>query len=365
MAGPQVRGDIVVTRNAQVKKVRQGVLEFTPTASINSYSIVSGDPYSIIVSEGTESISTTLFLPVVSGASSSSSTSTDTTVVVNRPIGPVSGVGTEFRISNSTALNLSIVDSAGGLIETIPRNNTSIIYCDTATDTVGTWKSYIVDAAQAQNTPTNVPFDANVGAISTGTIEFAGTTTVAGVVTLTVETSGGLMQTLSTANLSSGTAASVAASNLINIINADETFRQSYRAYVDETNSALLHIEALSTGGEFNATTFTVTQPTGLTSNPTGLMNGLSGSWRAGTDDNGFAIFEFLIYQATHGKGIDPVYQTFEIATDEDGNSIRRKVLISSSVHAGTTTTNPLTGLITLEVNTMPSGTFAGAVDIL
>ena len=72
-----------------------------------------------------------------------------------------------------------------------------------------------------------------------------------------------------------------------------------------------------------------------------------------------------MIYQATHGKGIDPVYQTFEIATDEDGNSIRRKVLISSSVHAGTTTTNPLTGLITLEVNTMPSGTFAGAVDIL
>ena len=232
MAGPQVRGDIIVTRNAQVKKVRQGVLEFTPTASINSYSIVSGDPYSIIVNEGTESISTTLFLPVVSGASSSSSTSTDTTVVVNRPIGPVSGVGTEFRISNSTSLNLSIVDSAGGLIETIPRNNTSIIYCDTATDTVGTWKSYIVDAAQAQNTPTNVPFDADVGAISTGTITFAGTTTVAGVVTLTVETSGGLMQTLTTANLSSGTAASVAASNLINIINGNETFRQSYRAYI-------------------------------------------------------------------------------------------------------------------------------------
>ena len=173
------------------------------------------------------------------------------------------------------------------------------------------------------------------------------------------------MQTLTTANLSSGTAASVAASNLINIINGNETFRQSYRAYIDETNSALLHIEALNTGVGFNATTFTVTQPTGLTSNPTGLINGINGSWRAGTDDNGFAIFEFLIYQATHGKGIDPVYQTFEIATDEDGNSIRRKVLISSSVHAGTTTTNPLTGLITLEVNTMPSGTFAGAVDIL
>ena len=66
-----------------------------------------------------------------------------------------------------------------------------------------------------------------------------------------------------------------------------------------------------------------------------------------------------------HGKGIDPVYQTFEIATDEEGNTIRRKVLISSFVQAGTSTVNPLTGLIVLEVNTMPSGTFAGAVDIL
>ena len=56
------------------------------------------------------------------------------------------------------------------------------------------------------------------------------------------------MQTLTTANLSSGTAASVAASNLINIINGNETFRQSYRAYIDETNSALLHIEALKYG---------------------------------------------------------------------------------------------------------------------
>ena len=368
MAGPQVRGDIKISRNAQVKKVRQGLLTFVPNTDNPTLTLVSGDPYTIIVNASSPIMATTVTLPQVATGSSIPANPNNATVV-NTPRGPESGVGTEFRIVNNSGADLPVRDSSPSNIVTIPSGNTSVVYCDDAsTAPIGLWKNYIVDAATAQLTPRNIAFDGTVGTIASGDITITGTaSTVMGTITVSFTRTSGEVYSVTTANLPTGTTPAGtsnmnftdgAAFAIVQALNNDRTFPEFYIASVSPEGSAVISVEALDTGSTYNAGDFTITTPAGLGASSNKVDGGGGGSWRAGTSTDGSDVFEFRIAQVRHQRGLDPVYQVFEDVTNSNGILLRSRVLIDSNA-------NSATGELVIQVNTAPIGIFAGSVDVL
>ena len=355
MAGPQVRGDIKVSRNVQSRKVRQGVRVFKPTPTAATVTLTSGDPYTISLEPTPTTVPPTtatagiVQLPVVSAGSVISTGSGND--LISTPTGPASGIGTEFRIHNTSNFDAVIQDSGTNsvLVGGLPSGNTAIAYCTDATTSTGVWNVYVVDAAASQLTPRNIPFTAAEGTSATGSISISGTSTVAGAVSLTFSPTSGTQLT-TTDNLAIGTTAVQAITALLAALNADTGFLEFYTATLNGTTQ--IDIASVDNGTRFNAATLDVTVPTGLTGTDGTLTGGSDGSW---TRDTPNSESFFSIPQVRHQRGLDPIFSVYE---NDTANGTRSEVLIESTVTTAT-------GEIRIIVNITPLGIFAGSVDVL
>ena len=350
MAGPQVRGDIKVSRNVQTRKVRQGTRNFAAVSGTATLNLTSGDPYSVVIGVSTDSTGAVIRLPaVVAGSAEGPASASDPQI--HTPIGPQSGIGTEFRITNLSSGSVPINDSVGSpqLTGGLPSGNTAIAFCTDASTAVGVWHVYVVDASSTNLTPNNITFDAGVGTKATGTVTLAGASTATGTITVSFTNVAGTTYSV-VSNISSGTSSTAAAIIVANDLNSDANFQEFYTA---TANASVITITSLDNGALFNATAVNaVSTATDLTSVGTALASGTAGSWTHDIPNN---IYTFTVAEVRHRRGIDPIYEVFE---HEVADLDRVKVLIESQVTI-------LTGTIVITVNDTPSGRFAGSVDVL
>ena len=135
MAGPRVRGNLIVTRVASALRVQQGFQQLEARTAVRSLTV--GSPYeNLIVDPAGSTPAQVLRLPQVSNNEDQA------------------GIGTEFRITNNATSNVTIQTAAGGTIPsgTLTSTRTAIAICialGTTPGTLdnGTWKIIILDAA--------------------------------------------------------------------------------------------------------------------------------------------------------------------------------------------------------------------------
>ena len=355
MAGPQVRGDIRVSRNVQTRKVRQGIRTFTPSSGEIEVKVAAGDGYSILLNTSAPARAVTVTLPTVSTATSEATATVGGTT--NVPIGPGAGVGTEFRITNSTGMDAQIHNFGNVSVLTggLPNGQTAIAFCTDATTTAGVWSVYIVDAASSSLTPRNVPFTEPVGTAASGSVTVTGTVTVVGVATLAFTNVGSASYNVSSTNLGIGTTAVQAVSALVTALNSDAGFTEFYVASADSGTPGQLNVNAVDNGTTYNSTLLDITVPAGLVGTDGTITGGAGGSWTLDESNANDPFFYFSIPRVRHQRGLDPIFSVYEQTA---GEATRSEVLIDSTV-------NPTTGEIRILVNTVPEGRFAGSVDIL
>ena len=155
MAGPTVRGDLTVTRIANVLRLQQGTRNIVAGAVEPDPLTVASEYENIVVDPGMGTPGQTIRMPEVGS-------------------GPAqAGIGTEFRITNNATSDVSIALASGSTTnlsgtKTVGSSKTSIIFCTSLTSesmtSNGTWKIVELDpdSVSGRTAPSVISFTANL-----------------------------------------------------------------------------------------------------------------------------------------------------------------------------------------------------------